>query len=170
MIQLLSDGALSQFNKRAKLPLELWKQVFKHLDEANRVCFALACKENASIFVAARQWFKAEHDKLRSAAGKKTKSVNKASRLKVLVGLREWIGNDYRLCYRCVKYVPFAKHPRRLAGPFDGTLSIETSGLATDKAIREGPRCLACAEATKIQFHHGTRDDLLKLRNLAKSL
>ncbi|EXJ81870.1 hypothetical protein A1O1_07935 [Capronia coronata CBS 617.96] len=158
---IFKSKQVAQQNTFFKLPLEVTHHIWKLLPTvADRLSLALTCKENAAMFEATKAI------KLRDGIHyyfPKPLRTTRVHRLQVLTRLQSWVPRNLRLCYRCVQYIDLLHPDNR--GQWGGDTKIVTDGLATAKAMREGPRCALCIMADKFELakHKKAYQEVLRL-------
>ncbi|KAK5053115.1 hypothetical protein LTR84_002089 [Exophiala bonariae] len=154
---ITQDDIISRF------PPEIQEMVWQGIDSTDRAALALTCKGHAAVFEELKNKEVVRNGKLIRRLPRPFR-VDKAARLKVLVRLKEWMPAKYRLCYSCNLYVD-SKKMSKLGGRWGGDNKIVESGLATMKAIKEGPRCPLCVRREQVDLakHKQDHQKYLKL-------
>lgn len=130
--------------------------VWQGIDSTDRTALALTCKGHAVVFEDLKNKKVVRNGKLVRRLPRALR-VEKAARLKVLVRLKEWMPAKYRLCYSCNLYVDSRKMGK-LGGRWGGDTKIFETGLATNKAIKEGPRCPLCVRREQVELAKHKQD------------
>ncbi|EXJ76985.1 hypothetical protein A1O3_10142 [Capronia epimyces CBS 606.96] len=160
---VITSNRAPQDSSFLELPLEIKLNIWKRLPTvADRLSLALTCKENAEMFEDIKDV------RLRDGISfllPKPQRTTRVHRLQVLVRLQTWVPDDWRLCYRCGQYINLSDPVN--AGPWGGDTNIVSNGLATDRAMREGPRCALCIAADHVEMtrHKNTYKKYVKLAN-----
>lgn len=166
-------------------------------DPADRLMFGLTCKFNAATFEffknAAQSGEHSQQDKkqssgshsatplnhtrvARKSAKRSSKKPLKSEILSVLIRLEDWMPNEYRLCYVCLKYRP--KVGKGIDRGTVGTQGYWMKGKRIDpktkwrsksdfaKAVDLGPRCPDC----KVRLDFNTLKATKEYKELARGV
>lgn len=126
----------------SRLPSEIQELVWQGIEPADRAALALTCKGHADVFEELKNKVVVRDGKTIRRLPRPFK-VDRVARLKVLVRLRSWMPAKYRLCYSCNIFVD-SKRVSKMGGQWGGDRKVVENGLATRKAILEGPCCPLC--------------------------
>jgi len=124
--------------------------IWKRIDPTDRAAFALTSKSHAAMYQELK-------GKKVERAGKMIRRlpgpirISRTARLKVLVRLRDWIPQKYRLCYKCVIYLDI-KSTGRMGAQWGGDKKFVEGGKATQAAIDRGPRCPLCVRRGLVEM------------------
>ena len=113
--------------------------VLGFLDNPDKVALALTSK-----------WYMAVVESAKKVPAKQS-TVTKSRRLAVLVRLHDWMPPGLKLCYSCVKFMPSKEN-----GPWHGDVTFLERGLATKKAVENGPHCNSCYMRGQIEVVKAT--------------
>jgi len=113
--------------------------VLGFLDNPDKVALALTSKSYMAVVESARKM------------PVKRSTVTKFKRLAVLVRLHDWMPLGMRLYYSAVKFMPSKEN-----GPWPGHVTFLERGLATKKAVENGPHCNSCYMRGQIEVVKAT--------------
>lgn len=139
-----------------KLPGELQELIWRSIDPVDRTALALTSKSHAAVYADLKDRKVVRNGKLICRLPGPIRVV-KTHRLQVLVRLRSWMPSELRLCYRCLQYVDIAQSRKGNDGGWGGNAHLVEGGLATAKAMKEGPRCPLCIQRQQLQVAQGMR-------------
>jgi hypothetical protein len=109
--------------------------ILRLLESPDQLALALTCKHNMAMIESAR------------SVPAKRPTISRLMRLAVLVRLHEWMPAGLKLCYSCVKFIPYGE-----SGPWHGDETIRTKKrLSNKKAMDYGPRCNSCHRREQIE-------------------
>lgn len=75
----------------------------------------------------------------------KPKGHTKINKLALLLQLRPWMPEKYRICYNCLRF-KLKKTPG-----WSPNMEVVENGLANQKVLANGPKCGVCVQAQEIQ-------------------
>lgn len=130
---MLGQGS-PQLDGMLRLPPEIVHLILGLLENPDKVALALTAKPYMSMVESARKR-PAKHSR-----------VTKPRRLAVLVRLHDWMPPGLKLCYSCVKFIPSIEN-----GPWHGDVTFLEKGLATMKAVENGPHCDSCYRRDQVE-------------------
>jgi hypothetical protein len=134
----------------SKLPGELQEMIWRRIEPADRAALALTCKGHAAMYQELKDKRVERHGRMIRRLPRPLR-INKAARLKVLVRLRTWMPAKFRLCYSCCRYLD-VKKAGKVGGQWGGDKKLVENGLATEKAINQGPRCPLCVRHDQVNM------------------
>lgn len=124
--------------------------IWKRIEPVDRAALALTCKGHAAMFQELKDKKIERNGRLIRRLPRPLK-ISKVARLKVLVRLRTWMPATYRLCYSCGIYID-VKEASKMQSQWGGDKRLVENGLATNKAITQGPCCPLCVRRGQIDM------------------
>lgn len=124
--------------------------IWKRIEPADRAALALTCKGHAAMYQELKDKTVERNGRLVRRLPRASR-IDKSARLKVLVRLRTWMPATHRLCYSCGIYIN-VKKAGKAGAQWGGDKKLVENGLATKKAIDQGPRCPLCVRRDQIRL------------------
>ena len=148
-VQILNNNPIPD-QAITKLPTELQEMIWGKIDPADRAMLALTSKSHAAMYQELKDVKVRRNGKMVRRLPRPLR-IDKVLRLKTLVRLKEWMPKTHRLCYSCGMYLDIKK-VSKTGGLWGGDNLLVMTGLATKKAMNEGPCCPICNRRATIEM------------------